>query len=212
MPTPAKPFGRRNLPVPQPSSRPEAAAASRDAAEPAQTLAPSSNAVSTPESEALLKFTAALAEEKQKAQQDKYTGGGALIVPASGRAALLAGLVVACLHASLDLGASVALGQKLGTISIDGQALPIVPLILLGSLWAGAESSVTGIFFVRTLLAPLQMTHIAAYAICGGLVALAYAAIMQALGWGNFEGLPVDVAMGVGAGFFYRLFAGTRPA
>lgn len=120
--------------------------------------------------------------------------------------------MVACLHASLDLGASVALGQSLGTISIDGQPLPIVPIILLGSLWSGAESSAIGLFFVRTLLAPLQVTHIAAYAICGGLVALAYTAIMHALGWGDFESLPIDVAMGVGARFFYRLFAGRRPA
>jgi hypothetical protein len=186
-------------------------AAASDAARPAPKQAPSPDAASIPDSEALLKFNAALAEERQRALQDK-TAGGDLVVPASARAALLAGLVVACLHASLDLGASVAIGQKIGTISIGGQTLPIVPLILLGSLWSGAESSAIGLFFVRTLLAPLHVTHIAAYAACGGFVALAYAGIMQALGWGDFESLPADIAMGVGAGFFYRLFAGTKPA
>ncbi|WP_020174487.1 hypothetical protein [Methyloferula stellata] len=211
MPAPAKPFGRRNLPFPPPASRPAAVAAASDAAGPAETRTCFSDAASIPESEALLKFNAALAEERQKALQDK-TAGRTLVVPASGRAAFLAGLVVAFLHAGLDLGASVAMGQRLGTLSIDGRTIPIVPLILLGSLWSGAESSAIGLFFVRTLLAPLRVTHIAAYAICGGFVALAYAAIMHTLGWGDYENLQVDIVMGVAAGFFYRLFAGTRPA
>jgi hypothetical protein len=151
-----------------------------------------------------------LAEERQKAEQDKRNG--LLIVPASGRAAFLAGLVVACLHASLDLGTSVALGQKLGTLPIGGRTLPIVPLILLGSLWSGARSSAIGLFFVRALLGRMQVTNITAYALCGGFLAFLYALIAQALGWGDLEALPIDVATGLAAGFLYRLFAGTRVA
>jgi hypothetical protein len=47
---------------------------------------------------------------------------------------------------------------------------------------------------------------------CGCLVALLYAVIMQAPGYSQLENLPSDMATGCATGFFYRLFAGTKPA
>jgi hypothetical protein len=208
MSAPAKPFGRRNLPAPATAP---AAVAARPTVPPAFSDPDFCDPVSAEASEAILKMTAALTEERQKALLEK-TAQGACVVPASGRAALLAGLVVACLHVSLDLGTAIALGQRLGTISVEGRTVPLVPLILAGSLWSGARSSAIVLFFIRALLSRLEMTHIGSYAVCGGLVAFLYAITMQALGWGDPSTLAVDVATGLAAGFFYRLFAGTRPA
>jgi hypothetical protein len=128
------------------------------------------------------------------------------------RATLLAGLVTAFLQIGISLGTTIALGQRLGTLSIGGQNLPVVSLILFGALWSGARSSAFGLFFVHGILSPLGMTHHAAYAMCGGLVALAYAFLAQALGLGDTSTLAADIAAGVASGFFYRLFAGARPA
>ncbi len=198
MPVPAKPFGRRN-----PPALPAAARLSVPAAPPAPDPAAAGM------SEALAKFAAELAAERRTAPPEKHERGP-VSVPKSWRAALLAGLVVACLHASLDLGANIALGQRLGALTLAGQTIPVVPLIILGSLWSGAESSAFGLFIVRAVLARLQMTHIAAYAVCGGLFALVYAFLKQALGLDDLATLPMDIAMGLAGGFFYRLFAGAK--
>jgi hypothetical protein len=204
MPAPAQPFGRRNLSR-LPQSRPLKASALPPFA---ATLATSAE---TETSAAVSKFAASLAEERRKMDENKILQGPR-IVPRSRRAALLAGLVAACLHVSLDLGSSIALSQRLGSVSIAGQAVPVGPMLLLDSLLSAARASAFCLLAVRAILSRLETTHIGAYTSCGCLVALLYTTIMQAIGYGQLERLPLDMATGCTAGFFYRLFAGTKPA
>lgn len=175
------------------------------AAKPAATPDPVASEVS----EALSQFAASLAKERRDAAKEKPERGP-VTVPKSWRAALLAGLVVACLHAGLDIGTNIALGQRLGAVTLGGRSVSLVPLIILGSLWSGAESSAFSLFIVRAILSGLAMTHPIAYALCGGVFALAYAYLAQALGLGDLSSLPADIATGLACGFFYRVFAGTK--
>jgi hypothetical protein len=161
--------------------------------------------------EARLKLTATLADERR--QEHSESGApGARIVPGSWRAVFLAGLVTACLQASLDLGSLIALGSRSGELTFSGHSLPLAPMIILSSLWTGGRSSAFNLLFVRALLNSLEITSLFAYAIGGGLVTVLYALLMQALGCGDLAALPGDSAAGLAAGFFYRLFAGTKPA
>jgi hypothetical protein len=203
VPTPAKPFGRRNLPA-------ENAAATLIQQTPAALGYQPSNAVDTATSEALLKFTAELAERRRNSEYN-FNLEKNLIVPYSGRAALLAGLIAAFIHASLDLGGSIAFGQQSSIVTMTGQTVA-VPLLLLAGLWSGARASLIGLICVRLILARLQITHVGAYALCGGLVGLLYSLILHLNGWDHLEVLGLDSATGLAAGFFYRIFAGTRPA
>jgi hypothetical protein len=210
MPAPAQPFGRRNLPSQSQSGSRRLKA---PAATPPATLS-KSGAVNLSETEvatAIAEFAATLAEDPRKADEHK-TLQGPRVVPRSTRAALLAGLVAACLHVSLDLGSSIALTQQLGAISLAGQAVPLGPMLLIDGLLSAARASAFCLLAVRAILSRLEMTHIGAYTLCGSLVALLYTMIMQALGYGQLERLPLDVATGCAARFFYRLFAGTKPA
>jgi len=203
MPKTAKTFGRRNLPS-------ETQVPARFAAASPRLPVALPESGKKPNIEAAALFAAALAAERQAAE----AGGshGSRMVPKSVRAALLAGLVVALLHTSLDLGTIIALGQQSGTVSVGGHTMPMGPMLLIDGLLSGARWSTIGLLSVRALLTQLERTGFGAYALCGGGVALLYALLMQTLGWGDqVADLPMDIGTGAAAGFFYRLFAGTKP-
>jgi uncharacterized membrane protein len=202
MPQTARPFGRRNPPADFGTTSPSAC----DVPAGHHAIISADTAVS----DAFLKFTASLAED-HKAEENESTLRKR-VVPKSGRAALLAGFVAACIHASLSLETSIALGQHLGTFALAGQTVPIVAVLLLDSLWSAARASIIDLFVVRQILGRLEITNFGAYALCGGLVALLFGVLMLAFGFGDPAELPLDCASGLAAGYVYRLFAGTKPA
>ena len=137
-------------------------------------------------------------------------------VPRSGRAALLSGLVVGCALAGFDVtggtGAAevAAIGGALGIAVDPANLLP--GLILLGLL-GGARASAVTLVAVNGLLQRTGQTSHAAYAAAGAAAACVLAAATLVLfGHAPAHGWPLEAASGAAAGFFYRVFAGSRPA
>lgn len=130
-------------------------------------------------------------------------------VPNSIRAGLLAGLVVSFMNVGLGIELSTEFGQQFAALAVDGQPVPILPLILLGSLWSGARATASALFIVHWLMKRLGRTGHVGYAACCAGVAVLYAAAVQALGLGVPDhGWPFEIIAGAAAGFLYRLFAG----
>ena len=129
-------------------------------------------------------------------------------VPRSFRAAILAGLIVAIVSAATNATFAAEASQDLSFFSFGSANAPIIVALLLAALWSGARTSALCIFVTHRVLASMQRTSHLSYGIAGGLVALAFALLMQALGKSPGPGgLAMDVLTGVGAGMFYRLFA-----
>ena len=138
------------------------------------------------------------------------------VVPRSFTAAFLAGLVVGCSLAGFDVtgraGASrVATVAALFGTHVDTTAL--TPALVLLGLLGGARAGAITMMLVHTLLDRARHTGHAAYAMGG---AAASACLASAL-WFGFAHPPahgwlIECLAGGGAGFFYRVFAGARPA
>jgi len=204
MPLQTQPFGRRNL-----RTSPESARARAPLTHVAQqTIGAEQSEQSVPDG-AVLAFAAELAEAR-KNNSENIAETGPRIVSNSKRAVTLAGLVAACLYVSLDLASILAFGQQIST-TYNNYHVPTTALLISGSIWLGARASFISLMFVRMIMSRLETTEPAAYAVCGGLVSLAYSLIFRDEGPMHVEALVLDMATGIAAGFFYRIFAGTKP-
>lgn len=206
---PAKPFGRRGrLAAPAPPA-PRPAFAARSAAKPvaAPDLAPEVVA-------AVLGGTSGLRESAFASQSRVKSVGWSF------RAAVLAGLIVSLVNAAAQATRFSSFGSLeklpfgsalLGQISIGEATVPLTLLAALAGLWSGARASALALLFAHKILARLGHTSLMAYSLGGAAACLAYALLAGLLGGAM---TPVSIAMealsGLGAGFFYRLFAATE--
>jgi hypothetical protein len=138
------------------------------------------------------------------------------------RAAVLAGLIVGLFNAAARATTFVSFGSlgafdklplgALGSSQISlGQAnVPLTVLIAMAGLWSGARASALALLFAQKALARLGQTSLFAYSVGGAAASLAYS-IIAALLWADATPLSIalDALSGLGAGFFYRLFAPT---
>ncbi len=188
---PAPTFGRRSAPV-----------------KATRAVAPATPVALAPAHAAI--FAAARAEIEEAPQQRA--------VPRSFRAALLAGLVVGCCLAGLDVTRA---GETLRTLSAgmlpDDAAPRLVPVIVLLGLFGGARAAATSLLIAHAVLRRCGLTTHLAYAIGGAMVAAAFSSLAAAVAQIGLaetlptHGLALDIAAGAGAGFFYRVFAGAAP-
>lgn len=191
MPTPAPSFGKRNAPRRVPP-----------AASGVPAIAPAHAA-----------FFAQLRVESRDDDERPR------VVPRSFRAALLAGLVVGFCLAGLDATqADTTLRHVAGLV--PGGAPKLLPVVILFGLLGGARAAATNLLVSHWLLRRLGWSGHIAYAAGGGAVAAGVALVVQGLAGSGFvepsllhgHGVALDVAAGVGAGFFYRVFAGAARA
>lgn len=133
-------------------------------------------------------------------------------VPRSYRAAILAGFVVAILHAA---GATTFASHAAGGLSAFAPGSAKVPVtigLVLAALCSGAKDSAFCLLVAHRLLARLGYTSHFAYVLGSTSASLAAAAGAYALGMASgTAGLANAVLCGAAAGLFYRLFAGTSP-
>ena len=210
---PAKPFGRRG----------QAATPARTAARPAPVAA--AGRVAAPELPS--EVVAAVLGKPGNLRESALAGSFQVkSVGWSFRAAVLAGLIVGLVNAAaratrfLSLGSLGGLGgldklplgpSVLGQISLGEATVPLTLLAALAGLWSGARASALALLFAHKILARLGHTSLVAYSLGGAAACLAYALIAALFG---AETTPVSVATealsGLGAGFFYRLFAVTE--
>lgn len=141
---------------------------------------------------------------------DADRGAKSRIVPNSLSAGILTAVMVGALHMVSHLHDHAVASGQLGSINVSGHQVSTVPLILLGSLWAGGEAGFSSAFIVHGVLRRLKRTGFTDYAIGGGAVALLGAWLSLSLGLRSpDEGWPLEVIIGTLAGLLYRQFAGT---
>jgi hypothetical protein len=134
----------------------------------------------------------------------------AIRVPDSVRASVLAGLLVSFLTIGANIQQSAELGASLGTLTINGVPIPLVPLVLMASLWEGGRATATSLFVVHWALKRMARTSLIDYALAGAAVSLAYAGGVAVVGLGRPDhGYIFEAATGAIAGLLYRLLAGT---
>jgi hypothetical protein len=137
---------------------------------------------------------------------------GKAAVPRSFRAALLAGLCVGFFNAALNMTEVSAFGEKIALI-LGQTTLPLTAIALVIGIWSGARTTALTLLVTHRILAYLGWTKPVVYALGGGAVAALFGAVMQVLGGGlSHHDFGVEFISGLGAGFFYRLFAGTVSA
>lgn len=137
---------------------------------------------------------------------------GKTAVARSFRAALLAGLCVGFFNAALNMTEVSALGEKVALI-LGQTTLPLTAIALVIGIWSGARTTALTLLVTHRILAYLGWTRTVAYVLGGGAVAAIFAVVMQAFGGGlSHHDFGVEFISGLGAGFFYRLFAGTVSA
>lgn len=204
MPQP-QPFGRRSRPLP-PSAVPERATASL-----APNVSPELIAAMLGGTQSGLRATA------------QASVPGVRSVGWSFRGAVLAGLIVGLFNAAaqattfLSFGTAGALdklplGQTpFGHLSLGQAEVPLTLLIAIGGLWSGARASAFTLLFAHKILTRLGHTSFIAYSLGGAAASLIYA-LVAALLWADATALSMslDALSGLGAGFFYRLFASTE--
>lgn len=142
-----------------------------------------------------------------------------LVVPRSFRAAILAGLVIGCCLAGLDVTrADDTLRHLSGGLLGGTDTSRFLPIVILLGLAGGARAAATNLLVSHSLLRCAGWTSHIAYACGGGALAaglswLALTLIQTGLVDGSMlpsRGVAVDAVSGAGAGFFYRVFAGAR--
>lgn len=190
-----QPFGRRGRP-------------SNFAARPAQAMntAPqiAQRATSVPP-----ELVATLLRRDMETSADRSRGGEK--VPRSFRAAILAGCIVAIFNAATNATFAAEANDSLGVLSFGAGNAPVVVALLIAALWSGAQTSAMILLVGHRLLAAMQRTSYFSYAIAGGGIAFGLGLVLQMLGKSlGAGGLGMEALSGVGAGLFYRLFAGAR--
>ena len=136
-------------------------------------------------------------------------------VPRSFSAAILAGLVTGFFMAGLDIGqpvpADAALQPLLESAGIDNVAGQAQPYMIALSLLGGARAAATALLIAHRVLAKAEQTSLVAYALGGAAINFLCADVLFGLGGiPPRHGWPLEIAAGAAAGFFYRLFAGTK--
>ncbi len=212
MPMPqTKPFGRRDR-IDAPATRF------------ASSATPASRAVSAPATDLPPEVVAAVLNGSGGLRETALAGRSQIkSVGWSWRAASLAGLIVGLVNAAarattfLSFGSlggldKLPLGQTLfGQISLCEASVPLTLLVALAGLWSGARSSAVALFAAHFILARSGRTSLTAYSLGGAAASLAYALLASLIG---DTATPLSIAMetlsGLGAGFFYRLFAATQ--
>lgn len=134
------------------------------------------------------------------------------VVPRSLRAAVLAGLVVACGLAGLDATTRLAAMRDVAAVLPDQPGVPLLaPALILLAVIGGGRAAATSLLVAHWGLARLGETGHLAYALGGAAAAGAVAALLLVLlGQPPAHGFALDVLAGGAGGFFYRVFAGTR--
>lgn len=128
------------------------------------------------------------------------------------RAALLSGFIVAILNAAANASFAATANEGFAFFNFGSANGTLIIGVMLAALWSGARISVLCLIIVHRLLAAMNRTSYWTYVLGGGAVALAYGLIMQTVtGHVPAGGLPLETFSGLGAGLFYRLFAGTQP-
>jgi hypothetical protein len=141
------------------------------------------------------------------------------------RAALPAGLIVGLLSAATRVTGFLGFGARggldtlplgnigLGQISLGEAKAPILAAIAIAGLFSGARASALALLFAHKILARLGRTSLLAYSLGGAAASLAYA-LVAAVFWADATPLSVgtEALSGLGAGFFYRLFAASERA
>lgn len=188
-PPEVRPFGRRGVP-PARSSLADHAAAS-PASIPPSVLA------------AILQHPHEASAERPDIEK-RHVGK----VARSLRAAVLAGLIVGLLNAALNATSLISSGGLLDELPLGQAKMPISIMLVAAGLFSGARSSAFVLLFAHKILTKLGRTSYFAYAFAGAGASLACALIVQALGLGETHSLVSETLSGLGAGFFYRLFAG----
>lgn len=207
---PAKSFGRRGL-----AQAPRGPAPARPNTRPAEDLAPT-----LPR-----EIVAAVMNGPGGASPARPKPSEVTSVGWSVRAAVLAGLIVGLLNTAARATSFLSFGSlggldklplgntPLGQISLGQANVPITLLIAMAGLWSGARASALALLIAHKILARLGRTSLLAYSLGGAAACLAYA-LAAALLWA--DATPVSVGIealsGLGAGFFYRLFASTKRA
>jgi hypothetical protein len=131
-------------------------------------------------------------------------------VARSFRAAILAGLCVGFFDAALHVTTAPAINKDIASL-LGESALPLPIVSLLIGLWSAARTSALSLLVTHRVLDMFGWTKPVAYMLGGAAVAIVYAALIQILAPGLVErSLLIDGLCGLGAGFFYRLFAGTQ--
>lgn len=126
------------------------------------------------------------------------------------RAAVLAGLCVGVFDAALHVTTAPALDKEIATL-LGGAALPLPAISLFIGLWSTARTSAMSLLVTHRVLDMFGWTKPLAYALVGGVVAVIYAVLVHMLAPELMErSLLIDGLCGLGAGFFYRFFAGMR--
>ncbi len=186
----SRPFGKRNRVVP--TTAPARLAPPRIALEPDPHRA---------------FFAAARVETEADAP-----AAGLVEVPRSLRAAILAGIVVACGLAGLDATQKIAALRDLTEAMPDQpQVRLLAPALILLAVLGGGRSAATSLLLAHGVLKRTGQTGQMAYALGGAAAAAAFAAaLMLVLGQAPAHGFAVDILAGAAGGFFYRVFAGTR--
>jgi hypothetical protein len=140
-----------------------------------------------------------------------------VVVKWSARAAILAGLITACLTAGGLLiqdktGADGGdLAQASALFGFNAQSL--APALLLASLWEAGQATFWTLVTSHFVLRRIEATSLFAYASASALAGAAWAGASQVLGFGAPDhGYVAQIAIGACAGFFYRLLAGAKPA
>lgn len=157
-------------------------------------------------------LAASLVQKPADAEPAKPAGGGGT-VPTSWRAGVLAGLVVSLMQAGMVVAGAKAQSAPLsGLAALAGIGTrTLVPVAIAGSLLDSAQTTGFTVLIAHRLLKRLAVTSPFAYALGGGAVAAVWAAAGFALGFGApAHGWLIEIMTGLGAGFFYRLFAGAN--
>lgn len=203
---PAKTFGRRGLAqAPRGPVRPNP--------RPSENLAP----------ELPREIVAAVMNGPGGASAARAKPSGVTRVGWSFRAAILAGLIVGLANAATRATSFLSFGSLggldklpldnigLGQISLGEAKVPVMLLIAMAGLWSGARASALALLFAHKVLARLGRTSLLAYSFGGAAASLAYA-LVAALFWADATpfSIGMEVLSGLGAGFFYRLFAATE--
>jgi len=190
-----QPFGRRGLP----------SATARVPPRPA----PQAKALSLPQKPLSPELVATLLQPEGQESAGFARQSGK--VPRSFRAALLAGLIVACLNAAANATFAASATRDLGMFSFGSANVPVLVALLLGALWSGARTSAACLLIAHRLLAAWGRTSPAYYVLGGGVAAVGLALLTHVLDGGMTPTvLAMDAFSGMVAGFFYRLFAGLK--
>jgi hypothetical protein len=156
-------------------------------------------------------LAASLMQKPAKAEAETEERRADGTVPYSWRAGLLAGLVVSLLQAGMVIvGAKAQSASLAGLAALTGiGAQSVAPLVIAGSILDGAQATGFTVLTAHSFLKRRGITGHAAYALGGAAAAAVYALAQFVLGLGAPEhGWVIELATGLGAGFFYRVFAG----